>query len=49
MNTESNDIRPNWHLAETAFKAKDWRKALGFYRQIIAVNGNHVPSLIRLR
>ena len=48
MNTESNDIRRNWHLAETAFKAKDWRKALGFYRQIIAVNGNHVPSLIRL-
>ncbi|MBP6534986.1 MAG: hypothetical protein KA218_08010, partial [Arenimonas sp.] len=48
MNPESNDFRRNWHLAETAFKAKDWRRALGFYQQIIAADGGHVPSLIRL-
>lgn len=48
MTPDSNNIRRNWHLAETAFKAKDWRRALGFYQQIVAADGGHVPSLIRL-
>ncbi|HWR96098.1 MAG TPA: sulfotransferase [Arenimonas sp.] len=48
MTPDSNDIRRNWHLAETAFKAKDWRRAQGFYQQIISADDKHVPSLIRL-
>jgi tetratricopeptide (TPR) repeat protein len=48
MTPDTDSIRRFWHLAETAYKAKDWRSAQGHYRQLIAVDDKHVPSLIRL-
>ena len=48
MTTNINEIQRNWHFAETAFKEKNWHKALGYYQQIVALDQNHVPSLVRL-
>lgn len=48
MNTLSPEIQRHWHNAETALIKKDWLAAKKHYQSIIALDDQHVQSLIRL-
>ena len=48
MSTPAFEIQRHWHEAETALIKKDWLTAKKFYQAIIALDHQHIHSLIRL-